>query len=81
MEKNTTLNINYYLKYIQKVIKAKDKVCVLENELIEVRNKLSLDRRNIKLIHELKRINVKMSKAVYELKHSQLVLEKPNSIL
>ncbi len=70
-----------YLKYEQKVIKAKEKVCVLENELLEVNNKLSIDRSNVELIHELKRINVKMSKAVYELKHSQLVLEKPNSIL
>ena len=70
-----------YLKYEQKAIKAKEKVCVLENELIEVKNKLSLDRRNLELIHELKRINIRMSKAVYELKHSQMVLEKPNSIL
>ena len=70
-----------YLKYEQKAIKAKEKVCVLENELIDIRYKISLDRRNTELIHELKRLNIRMSKAVYELKHSQLVLEKPNSIL
>lgn len=69
-----------YLKYEQKVLKAKQKVSILENELVEVRNRIKRDPYNIKLIHELKRINIRMSKAVYELKHSQLVLDKPNSI-
>ncbi|MFC6875943.1 hypothetical protein ACFQZF_09010 [Flavobacterium myungsuense] len=69
-----------YIKYELKAIKAKEKVCILENELIDIRNKLSLDRRNIELIHELKRINIRMSKAVYELKHFQLFLENPSSI-
>ncbi|KAB1158187.1 hypothetical protein [Flavobacterium luteum] len=70
-----------YLKYEQKAIKAKEKISVLEKELLEVRNKLNSDQFNINLMHELKRINIRMSKAIYELKHSQLVLEKPNSIL
>lgn len=70
-----------YIKYELKAMKAKAKVCVIENELIDIRNKLSTDRRNIKLTHELKRLNIRMSKAVYELKHCQLFLEKPNNVL
>lgn len=79
----TIINImnDFYPKYEQKAIEAKKKVTVLENELLEVRNKLNSDKYNINLIQELKRINTRMSKAIYELKHSQLVLEKPNSVL
>lgn len=72
---------DFYLKYEQKAIKAKEKIAVLENELQEVLNKLKENRNNIKLLHEVKRINIKIAKAVYELKHSQVVLGKPNSLI
>ena len=54
---------------------AKEKVFALKNELKEVKLKLKKDRKNLKLIHEFKIITIRISKAVYELEHSNLLLK------
>jgi len=61
--------------YEQQLQKAKERYSILKGELKEVKIKLKNDKRNTALINELRILNVKMSKIVYELEHSQSIIE------
>lgn len=61
--------------YEQKIKKAKEKVGLLKSELSEVKSKLKVNRKNLELLHEFKKISIKISKATYELEHNQSILK------
>lgn len=67
--------------YEQEIKKAKEKIGILKNELSEVKNKLKINRKNSELLHEFKKISIKISKATYELEHNQSILKIRNELI
>lgn len=69
-----------YQIYEQKVKKAKEKIVVLKNELSEIKIKLNENRKDAELLHEFKKISIKISKTTYELEHNQSILKIRNGL-
>ena len=64
-----------HVKYMSRKLKSQRKIGILKNELSEVKNKLKVNRKNSELLHEFKKISIKISKATYELEHNQSILK------
>ena len=67
--------------YEQKIKKAAEKIGILKGELSQVKDKLKANRKNSELLHEFKRISIKITKATYELEHNQSILKIRNELI
>ena len=63
-------------KYTQQIIKAKETLGILENELHQIRLKLRNSPTDSEYLKELKRITLGMTIALNDLEHSQSTLDE-----